>query len=88
MSIMELRRGDVVRAIKDSDPEGANVKVGDLGVVFQPADFHEEGTGPMVRWLFLHQAMYSYTVRPGGVCNVYEGWVEKVEPQHADIVER
>lgn len=34
MSIMNLRPGAMVQALKDLDPEGANVKTGDFGVVF------------------------------------------------------
>lgn len=56
-----LTRGDIVTALRDLDPEGANVTRGTKGVVFQPANFHEKNTGPMVRWF------------SGGACNVYDG---------------
>jgi hypothetical protein len=63
--VMRLRRGDMVIALEDLDPEGAHVSKGDKGVVFEEAGFHEPGTGPMVRWLDL-----------GTACNVYPGQVE------------
>ena len=63
----KLNRGDLVVAIKDLDKMGVTTaKPGMLGVVFEEAEYHEPNTGPMVRFM------------NGGVCNVYEGWVEKV----------
>ena len=53
----------VVRALRDLDPEGANVKAGDVGEVFEAAD---DPYGPLVEWA------------SGCVCNVYEGEVEVV----------
>lgn len=75
MDTKKLQRGALVRALEDMDPEGANVPKGMLGVVFEtaadqqqernvPAD--HEGIGPLVRWF------------KGGVCNVYDGQVERV----------
>ena len=61
-----LVRGDLVRARKRLDPEGADVFPGDYGVVFEPANYHETGSGPMVRWF------------SGGVCNIYDGDVWRV----------
>lgn len=63
---LDLKRGTLVRAKRNLDPEGANVLVGCLGVVFEHADFYKDGCGPMVRWT------------SGGACNVYEGDVERV----------
>ena len=48
-------------ALRDLDPEGANIPKGALGVVFERAGEHEAGAGPLVRWF------------SAGVCNVYEG---------------
>lgn len=62
-----LIRGDIVTALRDLDPEGANVARGTKGVVFQPSNFHEKNTGPMVRWF------------SGGACNVYDGDVIREE---------
>ncbi len=59
--VSELQRGTLVVAVRDLDPEGANVVFGELGVVFQPTDYYHDNAGPMVRWL------------GGGACNVYEG---------------
>lgn len=61
MLLTELNVGDLVIALIDLDPEGADVKTGELGVVFHEAEYHEPNTGPMVRWF------------SGGACNVYEG---------------
>jgi hypothetical protein len=43
--------------------------------VFQPAEAHESGTGPMVRWIRPSMS-HNYYIR--GMCNVYDGWVEKI----------
>ncbi len=59
-----LDRGTIVVAAKPLDPEGANVRQGEFGVVFEEADYHEKGSGPMVRWL------------SGGACNIYDGDVQ------------
>lgn len=56
-----LVRGDIVTALKELDPTGAKVPKGTKGVVFQPANFHEKETGPLVRWF------------TGGACNIYDG---------------
>ena len=57
----KLKRGTLIKAIRDLDPSGANVKEDTLGVVFEEENFYEAGCGPMVRWF------------PKGVCNVYPG---------------
>lgn len=65
-----LKRGTVVQALQEIDPYGADVSKGALGIVFEEADFHEEGTGPMVRWLIEERGQ---ATQPGGACNIYEG---------------
>lgn len=45
-----LIRGDIVVARQPVDPVAANAQVGDLGVVFEPANYYGDGGGPMVRW--------------------------------------
>ena len=55
-----LKRGDIVRAIC-SIPACPRVKTGMSGVVYEEAEFHESGSGPMVRWF------------NGQRCNVYDG---------------
>lgn len=62
--VRKLNRGDLVFAAHNLDPQGANVRAGEKGVVFEEADYHEMGTGPMVRWF------------SGGACNVYDGDVQ------------
>lgn len=65
--LKNLRRGDLVRAIRHVDPEGADVPKLTPGVVFEEAEFHEQNSGPMVRFF------------TGGMCNVYVDDVELVE---------
>lgn len=60
---LDLKRGTIVMAAVALDPEGANVHQGTLGVVFEEANYHGDGNGPIVRWMSL------------GVCNVYPGQV-------------
>jgi hypothetical protein len=50
--------------VRDLDRVGADIKIGDHGVVFEEADFYGDGNGPMVSWI----------KRDGGYgsCNVYE----------------
>jgi len=60
-----LPRGTVVKATRYLP--AAQVEAGTFGVVFEEANYHEVGTGPMVRW------MPDWTV-----CNVYEEDVVKV----------
>lgn len=67
--VSELRRGDVVIALRDLDPQGADVKAYAIGVVFEEHDAYKDGNGPMVRWIYQNNA--------GGACNVYEGDVEE-----------
>jgi hypothetical protein len=62
--VEKFRRGLLVEAIQHLDPNGADVPVNTLGVVFQPAHWHEPRTGPMVRFV------------NGGMCNVYDGEVK------------
>ncbi len=62
-----LLRGDRVRAIRDFDPDVADVSAGQPGVVFEEADAYGDGNGPMVRWVI-----------SGSACNVYVGDVELV----------
>lgn len=69
--VKDLNRGDVVRALKDLDPEGAAVPEFSIGVVFEEENAYEDGAGPMVRWIFQDE--------DGGACNVYEGDVEEVQ---------
>ncbi len=59
----EAERGDTVVATEDLDPAGANVKAGEVGVVFEESNYYEDGGGPMVRWF------------SGGACNVYLGQI-------------
>lgn len=76
MKVNELKRGTIVRALKDLDPEGADVKKGQLGVVFGDANCYGDEAGPIVRWL----DVVGGKVEVAGVCNVYEGWVEEHAP--------
>lgn len=61
VEVRNLQRGDIVVAAKDLLYMDPAVKKGTKGVVFHPANTHEENTGPMVRWL------------TGQRCNVYDG---------------
>lgn len=63
---LDLKRGTLVRSLRNLDPEGARVELGTLGVVFEEFDFYKDGGGPMVRWM------------TGRCCNVYPGDVEVV----------
>jgi hypothetical protein len=66
ISIHKLRRGDHVVALRHLDVDGANVRAGTLGVVFELYGAHEADTGPMIAWANM------------GACNVYNGDVELV----------
>lgn len=59
----DLDRGTFVVAVRDLDPNGADVKIGDVGVVFERADAHRDGFGPMVGWVKKDGRF--------GRCNVY-----------------
>ena len=59
-----LPRGTLVKALRNLDPDGANVSKDLLGVVFEEANWHETGAGPLVRWF------------TGTTCNVYDGDVK------------
>jgi len=61
VQVGDLRRGDIVSSLRELDINGAKVRKGAKGVVYQPANFHESNSGPMVRWF------------DGGRCNVYDG---------------
>jgi hypothetical protein len=81
MNVKDLKRGTVVRALRDFDPRGANVQEGDMGVVYEESNFHEDNSGPMVRWLEVVEDEAGFPlhqVGPMGICNVYEGDVEFV----------
>ncbi len=60
-----MERGTRVVALRDLDPQGANVKRGTVGLVFEHTNAYGDGCGPMVRWA------------SGGCCNVYPGDVER-----------
>jgi hypothetical protein len=66
----DLKIGTEVTALKDLDPEGANVKIGMKGKVFARKNEYNDGAGPMVKW------------SNGCVCNVYDGQVKIIrEPK-------
>jgi hypothetical protein len=73
MDTENLKRGTLVVATGDLDPEGANVPKGTLGVVFEEANAYGDGGGPMVRWT------------NGGACNVYSDWVMESNKKPKDI---
>ena len=64
--IKNLQRGDMVIALRNLDPSGANVRKGTVGVVFEENNAFSDGGGPVVRWMNC------------GMCNVYEGEVERI----------
>jgi hypothetical protein len=66
LEVQDLRRGDVVMAIRRIDPSAANVLPGTQGVVFEQSNFYEPNTGPMVRWMNMK------------VCNIYNSAVVTV----------
>lgn len=66
-----LNRGDVVQATADFDPQGANVRKGDMGVCFERGNCYHDGAGPMVRW-------FRQDGSRGGACNVYSDFVRVV----------
>jgi len=69
----EVKRGRFVRAFTPLDPEGANVKKGDVGVVVAEAGHNGSEAGPLVRW------------QHGTTCNVYEGQVEVLKGE-VDVI--
>lgn len=79
MQINDLKKGTIVRAIRDLDPVGANVHQGDLGVVKAEAGAYEDDNGPMVRWFRVADGLPQFHVSTAGICNVYEGDVEVIE---------
>lgn len=63
---IDIPVGARVRALRVLDPNGANVSLGELGIVTAPRNAHGDGLGPLVEWDM------------GGVCNVYKGNVEVI----------
>ena len=59
--IPDLKKGTRVIAIRHVDTEGANVRPGTKGTVFELKNAHGDGGGPMVVW------------ENNGCCNVYKG---------------
>jgi hypothetical protein len=59
--VCKLRRGDVVYAVRQIDPKGADVRPGTIGVVFEETNAFGDDAGPMVRWANM------------GACNIYDG---------------
>lgn len=82
-SILNLKPGAMVMALRDLDPMGAAVEAGDIGVVFEHAEVLQLGVkrGPLVRWI-RHEENPEDPCKCvadlGGVCNVYDGDVEEV----------
>lgn len=79
--MLNLEPGTIVRALRDLDPQGANVAKGDLGVVTHVANYYEDGYGPIVHWFRVVEDEAGFPlhrVGTGGCCNVYEGDVEVV----------
>jgi hypothetical protein len=77
--------GTVVRARRPLDQDGANVQVGDVGVVFERASIDEwdrftQRYGPLVRWLrpVRPRPLANLTIEPAGICNIYEGDVDVI----------
>ncbi len=54
-----LQRGNVVVALRDLDPSGAQIQMHMIGCVFEEENAFGDGAGPLVRWMNM------------GVCNVY-----------------
>ena len=59
--IRNLQRGMVVIAVRRIDPQGADVRPGTMGIVFEETNAYGDGGGPMVRWMNM------------GMCNIYQG---------------
>lgn len=72
----KIKRGTVVRAIQNLDPEAANIQPGQLGVVFGDSNCYGDGAGPIVQWFMVEEGKVGFS----GVCNVYDGWIEVVRP--------
>jgi hypothetical protein len=72
MKVEDLKPGAIVRAITNLDKEGANVKRGDIGVVFGSANCYGDNAGPIIHWF---RAKNNQVIL-GGVCNIYAGQVE------------
>jgi len=75
MRQLDLERGDMVIAVRHLDPNGANVRKGTFGVVFERANHYSDGGGPMVRWANM------------GVCNVYSGDVARISNINQEILD-
>lgn len=87
MTVADLKRGCIVLALRDLDPRGANVKAGELGVVFGEKNCYGDDAGPIVRWFRVVEdetAFPLHQVGLAGVCNVYEGDVELVQDAEED----
>jgi hypothetical protein len=65
MLVKDFPRGTLVEATEDISHIVRGVGPGMLGVVFEEANFHEECSGPMVRWF------------NGTCCNAYEWFCKK-----------
>ncbi len=70
---MTFKVGDIVIALRDLDPAGADVSQGTYGVIIAEPGFYGPGhTGHTVQWLQTDK---------NKVCDVFEGDVKKVEIQ-------
>lgn len=79
MKTEDLKKGTIVRANKDLDPEGANVKEGQVGVVFGDANCYGDEAGPIVQWFKVVEDELGYPLHQvglAGICNVYDDDVE------------
>jgi hypothetical protein len=75
MDVKDLRRGDVVMAVKYLD--AADVHAGTLGVVFEETNAYGDGGGPMVRFMNMC------------ACNVYHGQVVRVgDPDGLELLNK
>jgi hypothetical protein len=73
MEVKNLKRGDVVLAVRRLDVKASNVRKGTIGVVFEEANFYKDGAGPTVRWTNM------------GVCNIYSGDVINLESSEIGV---
>lgn len=72
-AVRDLMPGDAVVALRPLD-RGA-VPSGSYGIVYHEADYHEDGSGPVVLFFILNQARQ---VRRTHRMNVYENDVKKI----------
>jgi hypothetical protein len=68
---LSLPCGMIVRARMDIDTGIADVKEGDLGIVFGETNCYSDGAGPIVRWFSGKEV--------GGVTNVYPWTAEAID---------